>query len=122
MSDRLRDAFSSILTLLIPKLAYYAQWEYTVLIAAPGEPTPLSSAGGSTLGTPTLITCIPVNPLAPVPPLAGVKMWPGPSGISSNPAPGSKVIVRFNDADPGKPSICATDPDFPNIVLVAISP
>ena len=96
MADRLLDAFDRIITLLRPRLAYYAVWEYRVV---------------SVSGTgPVKIDARAVSSLCPMPDLAGITLWPGPSGAYGVPVAGSSVRVAFVDGDPVKPAIVGLDP------------
>ena len=97
MSDRLLSAFDRLLTLLRPRLAFYAVWEYRVV---------------STSGTgPVRIDARAVSSLCPMPDLAGITLWPGPSGCYAVPVPGSSVRIAFVDGDPTKPAIVGLDPN-----------
>lgn len=106
MSDRLLSAFDRILTLLRPRLAFYAVWEYRVV---------------STSGTgPVRIDARAVSALCPMPDLAGITLWPGPSGCYAVPVPGSSVRVAFVDGDPTKPAIVGLDPNSaPSLVYLS---
>lgn len=97
MADRLLSAFDRLLTLLRPRLAFYAVWEYRVV-----------SASGS---GPVRIDARAVSSLCPMPDLAGITLWPGPSGCYAVPVPGSSVRIAFVDGDPTKPAIVGLDPN-----------
>lgn len=106
MSDRLLSAFDRLLTLLRPRLAYYAVWEYRVVAASGTGPVKLDARA--------------VSPLCPMPDLAGMTLWPGPSGCYAVPVSGSSVRVAFVDGDPSKPAIVGLDPaSEPTIVYLS---
>lgn len=106
MSDRLLSAFDRLLTLLRPRLAYYAVWEYRVVTTSGTGPVKLDARA--------------VSPLCPMPDLAGMTLWPGPSGCYAVPVPGSSVRVAFVDGDPTKPAIVGLDPlSAPTIVYLS---
>jgi hypothetical protein len=99
LSDALLDAFRDVVLALIPKLAYYVQWEYRVVSVSPGPPVTVSG--------------LPVNPKCPIASPNGtsdIVVRPGPCGCYAIPAVGSIVAIGFNDADPGKPYIAGMDP------------
>ena len=107
-TDRLQGSLQAILELLLPRvmgqLACYAQWEYRVVLVNLAGP-----------GQPIVVACTPVDAQrCPFGPLT-VPMWRGTSGLPSVPVVGSRVVVRFNDANPAKPAIVATDPAVPTV-------
>lgn len=97
MSDRLKVAFETILTALLPSLAAYVRWEYRVLSVSPGPPV--------------LISGRPVSTRCPFGTLASITLWPGPSGAYAVPVVGSLVLIEFHDGNPAKPAVCALDPN-----------
>lgn len=106
MSDRLLSALDRILTLLRPRLAFFATWEYRVVTATGTGPVTVDARA--------------VSPLCPMPDLAGITLWPGPSGAYAVPAVGSRVRVAYVDGDPTKPCIVGLDPQAaPTLVYLS---
>jgi hypothetical protein len=103
MSDRGKRALERIIGALLPTLAAYVTWDYTVLAARPGPPV-----------TVDLVTTDTANPFGP---LTNITLWPGPDGGVAVPTAGKLVRVRFTNGDQTKPEICGLDPtDTPAIV------
>lgn len=101
-SDRLRRNVERLFDLMLPFLSYMVPWEYTVIAASNGPPV--------------TVDAFPVDPSrCPHGPLTGVQVWKGPSGSPSVPPVGSRVLIRFNDGNPAKPSVCGFDPVVPTI-------
>jgi hypothetical protein len=102
-NDRLRANVERLFTAMLPMLSYLVVWEYTVVAVVPGL-----------LGF--TVDAIPVDLVrCPCGPLSGIQVWKGPSGSPSAPVVGSKVLVRFHDANPAKPAVCGFDPSVPTI-------
>jgi hypothetical protein len=105
--DRLIESLRGVNAALNPRLAYALQWEYRVLIAAPGPPV--------------TIDCEVVDPeTAAVLPrqLVGLQLWPGPSGIVAVPQPGTIVRVGFTNGDPAKPTVQGLDPSATPLLIM----
>jgi len=103
VTDRGKQALERIIFSLLPTLAAYVTWEYTVLAARPGPPV-----------TVDLVTTNAKNPFGP---LTNLTLWPGPDGGVAVPTVGKLVRVRFTNGDQTKPEICGLDPtDTPAIV------
>jgi hypothetical protein len=108
-NDRLAVALEGILAALLPTIAYYTTYEYRVLAALP----PLVPPAPVPAGTSVTIDCVATDPpvLATFPSqLAGLVLWPGPSGLVAIPAVGSIVRVGFVNGDPAKPFVAGLDP------------
>ena len=102
-ADRFRASQEAILAGFLTSQAAFAQWEYRVSGATPGSPPTVSG--------------VPVDPVrCPFGPLANISVWPGPDGGYAVPAPGSLVLVGFNDGNVAKPRICGMDPSVPPIL------
>jgi hypothetical protein len=100
-TDRLTGIMRAVVRALIPKLAYYAQWEYVV--------TSQPSTGSGTVQ----VSGTASSPDAPIPTLASIDIWPDAGGTVAVPAVGSRVRVGFVDADARKPAIMGLDPLMP---------
>jgi hypothetical protein len=107
--DRLAKALASILAALLPTIAYYAIYEYRVLVAKPLAPPPTPVLSGRSV----TVDCVAIDPpvLATFPrELSGLVIWPGPSGLVAIPAVGSLVRVGFVNGSPARPYIQGLDP------------
>jgi len=99
-SDRLATALRSVNDAINPRLAFLATWEYRVLAATPGPPTTIDC---SALDAETSAV-LPQQ-------LAGLTLWPGPSGLVAVPQTGSIVRIAFVNGDPSKPAVVGLDPN-----------
>lgn len=95
MSDRLREAIEAVLDALQPRLKYFALWEYRVVVVSPGPPVKIDAR----------------STIDDMPDLAGIELWPGPSGAIAVPMIGSRVRVGFINGDPARPAIFGLDPE-----------
>lgn len=103
MRDRLRDAIVTILDSLLPNIRYGWLWEYRVVVVSPGPPVTIDARSLD----------------ASMPDLAGVELWPGPSGAIAVPAIGSRIRVGFINADPARPAVLGLDPQAsPTLTMV----
>jgi hypothetical protein len=101
-TDRLTGILRAVVQALVPKLAFYVQWEYFVTSAAPN------------LGTGTVqVSGTASSPDAPIPTLANIDIWPDAGGTVAVPPVHSRVRVSFVDADARKPVIVGLDPLMP---------
>lgn len=111
-ADRLQEQIERVLSLMLPRaiagqLAVFASWEYLVVTATPAVPGV----------TPALVSGVPVDPVrCPFGELAGIPVWPGPSGSPCVPAVGSRVLLAFHDGNPAKPAIVGVDPLVPAVL------
>lgn len=110
--DRLLDALRRVNRSLNPNVAYAMVWEYRVIAATPGPPVK--------------IDCEAVDPetegVLPQQ-LAGMVLWPGPSGCIAVPQPGTLVRIQFVNGDPSKPTVVGLDPNSsPLLVMLDGSP
>jgi hypothetical protein len=120
-SDRLHSSLEAIVGAILPRLraelAFYCPWEMTVLLATPPAPPappiepPVPPAPSGVFVTGATVTCAPIDATvaALLPPMVTVPLRPGPSGLVCMPATGSRVLVAFANADPGRPFILALD-------------
>jgi hypothetical protein len=101
-TDRLTGILRAVVQALVPKLAFYVQWEYVVTSAAPN------------LGTGTVqVSGTASSPDAPIPTLANIDIWPDAGGTVAVPPMHSRMRVGFVDADARKPAIVGLDPLMP---------
>jgi hypothetical protein len=105
-SDRLKVNMERLFELMLPRLAYYVQWEMQVVTA-----------------TPTTVSCAPIDPdaVALFGPAVNVTLWPGVSGAIAQPAPGTVVRVAFINGDPARPAIVGLDPTGTPLTVAAPS-
>lgn len=101
-TDRLTGILRAVIQALIPKLAFWVQWEYTVTLAAPNTGTGTVQVSGTAS-----------SPDAPIHQIANIDIWPDAGGSVALPAVGSRVRVGFVDADGRKPAIVGLDPLVP---------
>lgn len=87
-ADRFGIMFRQAVRRSLPELRYLGVHRYRV-------------AGGSASG----LDLVPVSPSRGMPELEGVKVAPGASGASSDPAGGSMALVCFADSDPAQPYV-----------------
>lgn len=116
-TDRLIHALENVVGGSLPAardiLAAFIQWEYRVIDVTPGPPVLISGTPVATVG----------NLACPFGPLANIALWPGPSGGYSTPAPGSLILVAFNDGNPAKPRVSGLDPNsFPTSTKFGAAP
>lgn len=115
-ADRLRVSIETLFRLMLPKLAYLAQWEARVVLVTPGQPpNPGTLPIPTQFITPTTVNCafVDADAIALFGPAfvnTPIPLWPGASGTISVPAPGSLVRVGFVNGSPQRPFVAGTDP------------
>jgi len=100
-TDRLTGILRAVVQALVPKLAFYVQWEYTV--------TSQPQTGSGTVQ----VSGTASSPDAPIQRIANIDVWPDAGGNVAIPAVGSRVRVGFVDADGRKPAVMGLDPLVP---------
>lgn len=98
--DRLQGALRRVNEALNPREVFALVWEYAVIVARPGPPVTIDVEAVDTETTAHLPAQI-----------AGLVLWPGPSGFVAQPPPGSIVRVAFANGDPGKAMVVGLDPN-----------
>lgn len=89
-SSRRLEAMRLLMLQMFPRLPFYGTWEYRVVL--------LSG---------TRLDLQPVRVSTGMPELSRVPMRPGIAGAKSTLIPGTRVLVTFIDADPGRPEVIA---------------
>lgn len=115
-SDRLKVSIETLFRLMLPRLAYLAQWEARVILVTPGQPPNL---GNPPLPTqyliPTTVNCSMVDADAvalfgPAFVNAPIPLWADAGGFVSIPEVGSLVRVGFVNGSPQRPYVAGLDP------------
>ena len=129
-NDRLKSSLESLFALMLPRLAYYVQWEGRVLLAVPPTPTPAFVAalyqGPATYTTPGYVNVQLVDPDAlaifgPAFSTIPIALWGDASGFVCVPTVGSLVRVGFVNGSGVRPFIAGTDPTiFPTVSAGAV--
>lgn len=116
-SDRLKAALEGLFALMLPKLAYWVQWEGVVLMATPGVPatSPAQPAGPMVLTKPATVNvrltdADALGQFGQQFQNIAIPIWADAGGLISVPTIGSLVRVGFVNGSASKPYIAGLDP------------
>jgi hypothetical protein len=122
-ADRLKNELETLFSLLLPRLAYFVEWEARVIVATPPTPSaspPVPPAPGIFI-VPAKVSVVFVDSEAIKVfglQLANVALWADSGGNVAVPTPGSLVRVAFANGSPTKPYIAGIDPQvMPTVSL-----